>query len=172
MSNDSQIVDNNVGVQVEGQYDVYENPVGPGAEQVSLGTNTVVACNGSAKVVQPAGWISGMYSYVPPGNQTPLNSGADIWDQNTSITVDAQGLSWTRYSNGVTQVATCDPTCFTQPPGDCNCSCTGPSCPFKKTDAGIPDGLIVVQYPGAAVNAAGGAVLYPEFCVDAASAGL
>jgi hypothetical protein len=177
------IVANDVGIEVDGQCDSTGYcPISMGDEQVTLGTGTVVACNGSLKIIPPGNlsiYPSIMYSYTAPGNKSPFNAGADIWNQNVGgPNVDARGLAWTDYdtTGDTTAVATCDPTCFQPvvPPdypqtiGACvGCKCAGPGCPSKKFTA-IPDGLDVVLATGSSVLVDGGSSLDPNYCSDLA----
>jgi hypothetical protein len=119
-----------------------------------------------------------MYSYTAPGNKSPFNAGADIWNQNSGgPDVDARGLAWTDYSTlkNMTAVATCDPSCFQPvvPPdypqamGACvGCTCAGPC--SAKTFTVIPDGIDVVLATGASVLVDGGSLLDPNYCSDLA----
>jgi hypothetical protein len=170
-TSDTQIVANDVGLQVDGPLDSYGNSQGPGAEGVTLGSNSGVACNGSAAIVQPVGYQSYMYAFKPPASMAYTNSGADLCDENSGITVSARSAGWTNFAAGATQVATCDSTCFQHPTGSCTCTCVGPNCPAKKTN-GIPDGLNIVKWAGASVDVKGGSLLNASFCIDIANGGL
>jgi hypothetical protein len=174
----TQIVTNDVGVQIDGQYDSEGGQTGAGDQQVTLGSGTVVACNGSLKIDQPGAYPSIMYSYVQPGNKVASNAGADVFNQNAGgSAVDARGLAWTEYDGGTTATATCDPSCFQPvfPPDTLNaggtacigCNCAGPGCPSKKFTV-MPDGLDVVVATGASVLVSGGSALDPSYCANLA----
>jgi hypothetical protein len=186
----TQIVTNDVGVQIDGQQDstLYNNfsangNITAGDQKVTLGSGTVVACNGSLKIVPPGNlnvYPSVMYSYTAPGNKVPFNAGADIWNQNAGgSAVDARGLAWTEYDGGTTARATCDPSCFQPifPPNTAlsggqscaaGCTCAGPGCPSASFTNPIPDGLDVVMVTGASVLVSGGSALSSTYCADLA----
>jgi hypothetical protein len=177
------IVANDVGIQIDGTMDSTQSvTVSAGDQQVSLGAGTVVACNGSLKIIPPGNlnvYPSVMYSYTAAGNHVPFNAGADIYNQNAGgPAVDARGLAWVDWAKGTTELATCDPSCFqpVYPPNPLGggqpcplngCSCAGPSCPSKNFTV-IPDGIDVVQVTGAAVMVDGGSLLDPSYCANLA----
>jgi hypothetical protein len=170
----TQLLANNVGLEVDGATDSTGTGTFGGNEQVTLGAGTVLACNGSNNIYQtPSPYLSSMFAQTGSHTQ-PTNAGADLWDQNTNIVIDARGLGWTDYNaKGQTAVAACDPTCFegvwpnvTKPPnapGPCNCTCAGPGCP-SKTFIVIPDDLDIVEWSGASVMVDGGNALPSGYC--------
>jgi hypothetical protein len=175
LTSNTAVVANNVGLEVDGTSDSNGNLIGAGDEQVTLGSGTVLACNGSNNIYQTLPpYQSSMFSQTT--HTQPTNAGADLWDQNTNIVIDARGLAWSDYSvvggKGRTAVATCDFTCFQtvwpnafppQTPGPCNCTCAGPGCPAASFTV-IPDDLDIVQWTGASVMVDGGSLLDPSYC--------